>query len=65
MVQAADFSFATADAIPEVKQAADFQLKSASTDAVVRSIFHIYEPMPWSPSLEEEKRKERKKRHDG
>ena len=46
MMKAADFSYATAEATPEAIAAADKQLKGQG-DAIVRTIFHLYEPLPW------------------
>lgn len=47
MMETADFSFATADAIEEVVQAADRQLRGSSTDSIVWQIFRLYERLPW------------------
>ncbi len=47
MMQAADLAYATADASPEAAEAADYQLKGPGGDSIVRTIFHIYAPLPW------------------
>ena len=47
MVSAADLSFATVDAIPEVAEVADKRMKSHGGDAVVRKMHHLYERLPW------------------
>ena len=47
MLLAADLSFATADAIPEAKEAADQHLKGYGGDAIVRKMSHLYERLPW------------------
>ena len=47
MLQAADLSYATADAIPEAVAAADQQLRSYGGDSIVRKISHLYERRPW------------------
>lgn len=46
MLAAADLSFATAEAIPEVAAAADKQLKSHGGDSIVRKMSHLYERLP-------------------
>ena len=46
MLAAADLSFATADAIPEVVAAANEQLKGYGGDSIVRKISHLYERLP-------------------
>ena len=47
MLQAADLSFATSDAIPEAVEVADKQMKSYGGDGIVRKMHHIYERLPW------------------
>ena len=47
MLQAADLSFATADAISEAVEAADQQLKSHGGDGIVRKMQYLYERLPW------------------
>ena len=47
MLQAADLSFATADAIQEVVEVADKKMKSYGGDGIVRKMHHIYERLPW------------------
>lgn len=60
MMKAADVSFATVDATEAVKEAAKYQLRGTG-DSVVRTIFHLYEPLFWR-SLPEELRTKRKKK---
>ena len=60
MLQAADLSFATAEAIPEAVQAADQQLKSHGSDGIVRKILHLYERLPWQKIPEELKEPEKR-----
>lgn len=60
MLETADLSFATADAIPEAVAAANEQLKSHGGDGVVRQIFHLYERLPWQ-SLPKELRDSEKR----
>lgn len=47
MLQAADLSFATAEAIPEAAEAAGHQLKGYGGDSIVRKMLHLYERLPW------------------
>lgn len=60
MMQAAPLSFATADADPAAVKAANYQLRG-SGDSVVRTMFHLYEPLPWQ-SLPKELRNAKRKR---
>ncbi|MDD4844924.1 MAG: HAD hydrolase family protein [Anaerotignum sp.] len=62
MMKAADLAFATAGADEEALEAADYQLRGAG-DSIVRTIFHLYEPLPWL-SLPKELRAEKKKKVD-
>ena len=43
----ADLSYATANAIPEAKMAADYRLRGKRGDSIVRTILHLYEPLAW------------------
>lgn len=43
----ADLSYATANAIPEAKKAADYRLRGKRGDSIVRTILHLYEPLAW------------------
>ena len=47
MLEAADLSFATADAIPEAVEVADKKMKSYGGDGIVRKMHRIYERLPW------------------
>ncbi len=60
MMKAADLAFATVDACDDAVKAADYQLKGLG-DSIVRTMFHLYEPLPWQ-SLPKELRNERKKK---
>ncbi|MDD3395455.1 MAG: HAD hydrolase family protein [Anaerotignum sp.] len=62
MMKAADVSFAAANADAEAIKAADYPLKGLG-DSIVRTIFHLYEPLPWQ-SLPKEFKNGRKKRVD-
>lgn len=65
MVRASDLSYATVDAISEVVQAADYQLKRGVGDSVVRTILRLYEPFPWQKlpkELREKAEKNKKNR---
>lgn len=62
MMKAADVSFAAANADAEAIEAADYQLKGLG-DSIVRTIFHLYEPLPWQ-SLPKEFKNRRKKKVD-
>lgn len=59
----ADLSYATADATPEAKAVADYQLRGHHGDSVVRTILHLYEPLPWEkipPRRRKEKGEQKK-----
>lgn len=62
MMRAADLSFATADATEDAVQAANYQLKGFG-DSIVRTILHLYEPLPWQ-SLPKELREGKNKKVD-
>lgn len=62
MMEAADLSFATIDASKEAVEAANYQLKGLG-DSIVRTIFHLYEPLPWQ-SLPKELKTGKKKKVD-
>ena len=47
MMAAADMSYATAEAIPEAKAIADYELKGKQGDSIVRTMLCLYEPFPW------------------
>ena len=61
MLQAADLSYATADAIPEAVAAADQQLRSYGGDSIVRKIYHLYERLPWQNLPKELREAEKRK----
>ena len=59
----ADLSYATADATPEAKAVADYQLRGHHGDGVVRTILYLYEPLPWEkipPRRRKEKGEQKK-----
>ena len=60
MLEAADLSFATADAIPEAVEVADRQMKSHGGDGIVRKMHRIFERLPWQ-SLPKELRDSEKR----
>ncbi|MBR5590129.1 MAG: HAD hydrolase family protein, partial [Anaerotignum sp.] len=60
MLEAADLSFATADAIPEAVEVADRQMKSHGGDGIVRKMHRIFERLPWQ-SLQKELRDSEKR----
>lgn len=62
MMNAADLSFATLDATEDAIKASDYQLKGQG-DSIVRTIFHLYEPLPWQ-SLPKKLRPGKKKKVD-
>ena len=47
MLESADLSFATADAVPEALKVADRRMKSHGGDGIVRKMHRIYERLPW------------------
>ncbi|MDO4530558.1 MAG: HAD hydrolase family protein [Bacillota bacterium] len=47
MLRDASLSYATAEAIPEAKAAADYRLKKQGSDHVIRKIQDLYERLPW------------------
>ncbi|WP_304509764.1 HAD hydrolase family protein [Anaerotignum sp.] len=59
MMKVADLAFATANATEDAVTAADYQLRGGG-DSIVRTIFHLYEPLPWQ-SLPKELKNERKR----
>lgn len=59
MMKVADLAFATANATEDAVTAADYQLRGGG-DSIVRTIFHLYEPLPWQ-SLPKELKNGRKR----
>ncbi|WMI80874.1 HAD hydrolase family protein [Anaerotignum sp. MB30-C6] len=63
MMKAADLSFATVDATEDAVEASTYQLRGHG-DSIVRTIFHLYEPLLWK-SLPKELKSGIKKKVDG
>lgn len=61
MLRAATLSFATAEAIPEAVEAAQYRLRGHGGDGIVRQMAHLYQPFPWEktpPELRGKKKRE-------
>lgn len=53
MLAAAEHSYATVNAIPEIVEVAQEQLKGHGGDSIVREISHLYERLPWQKQVGE------------
>lgn len=56
MMMASDESYATGDAIPEVKAAADYHLRG-NGDSIARTMLRLYEPFYWQKQRPKTKKK--------